>query len=138
MHSVEIGEGKVVAAALVKHVKNMGEVIKGVRGGSLDACFLKAKAVPDLFLVAVAARSAQAASDTNSLKTKTINTELLYALYPNRQVRAPAKAQEQQVRGSANQNNRKEKRKGKKRKGEKKKGKKRRKEKKRGRSKYVH
>ncbi|EGD72414.1 hypothetical protein PTSG_00434 [Salpingoeca rosetta] len=83
---VVVEDGAVVLATVVRGVKNMGEVLKGVRSGALQACFIKASMVPDLFVAAVAARHALEAQKAENMTTRNVNTEILYSLYPGRQI----------------------------------------------------
>lgn len=85
-HPILLDTENVLYAAVVTDVQNMTDVVQRIRTGKLDACFLKGHVLPDIFITALAARHALASQLSGSMITKTIQTEILYSLYPGRKV----------------------------------------------------
>ncbi|PIK57960.1 TP53RK-binding protein [Apostichopus japonicus] len=83
---VDLFPNSTISIALFDGIKNHDELKKKIISGKIDAALLSAKKICDIFQVLVAATKAVGAKSNGKLKTRSINSEVLFSLSPSNNI----------------------------------------------------
>lgn len=75
-----------ISVAMFKDVRKIDELKTHIVGGEIDAAIVSSRMICDLFQILVAANKAVNAKTTGKLKTRNINSEVVFCLSPSNSI----------------------------------------------------
>uniref|UniRef100_A0A915AQF4 TP53RK-binding protein n=1 Tax=Parascaris univalens TaxID=6257 RepID=A0A915AQF4_PARUN len=82
----DVSQRRLFRACIFRDVKNAIELREALRGGTIDAAFIRAELVLETFILLAAANRAVHQAAHNRLSTRSLHAELIYSLSPSRNI----------------------------------------------------